>query len=201
MSERLERLADTIRSKSAYEKNQEYTTLLGPLFRGMETEWDRLEALLHWGQTLKDCLNSESGAKNFLEKFDENKEIFLRSFKKLKELWSLFKRDIQYLKVSIKPNDTLDQIQIVVADRSRDMEKIQNLTTNPTNTNLDISSIESSATAGIVLKELLTAIEEDKRFEGYFGQWYHGLGTDTEALGLMADWGKMFHVMGLIPMI
>lgn len=189
LSDLLDKLGRTIQRMSEYDKNEDFNKILGPMFKGIKTDWDALGALVSWCQILLEATESENRAQDILNNFTENREIFGRVCKKIVNRWEVLKKDLGALKTQVKLDDKLLQIQEEISRRQQAIRsffrEVPKLDKFP---DLQLNVLKEGARAGLDLFNLSTKIENDDRFVRYFGPRYRGFDTDIATIQLTADW-------------
>lgn len=75
----LENLADTIKSIENIKVNEQYKRTLGPLYEGVETNWQKLGNCLEWGQEFSRAVGSGSHAYSVVMQTCEMKPVIIRA--------------------------------------------------------------------------------------------------------------------------
>jgi len=71
-------LGVTIEKAAQLQARQDYRKILGPLYKGHESDWPRIERLVNWSQSLRVAVRSEYVAKGIIEAYEHNRETILR---------------------------------------------------------------------------------------------------------------------------
>ena len=75
--------ADLIDQKETWRADEDAQVLLGPLYKGLDSDWETLGAVIAWGGDLAKALGSEAKAKGFLADYLENKEVLSRGLEQM----------------------------------------------------------------------------------------------------------------------
>ena len=185
----LNKLATTIQQIDEYDHNANFRKVLGPLFRGMHTDWETLGALVSWSQTLIETMGSEDNAQDILSDFTKNRENFGNACKKIVGSWDILKKDLSTLHISVKSVDRLDRIRGDILERQQAINALLGILPKSSQlSDVPMRSIKEAARSGSALLALSCKIESDHRFPKYLGRWYRGFDTDVKSLRLIADW-------------
>jgi len=79
----LNKLVKVLRFRELFVNNTEYRLALGPAYRGLKTDWRKLEQVLHYAQELRTVLGSESIAANALNDWQRFHQVYSRSLSQL----------------------------------------------------------------------------------------------------------------------
>ena len=188
--ERLIELKNILHQIDEYNANEEYIRILGPLYKGIKTDWDRLKNLITWSRKLSNVLESENKAKLFLTNFIENRESLILIDKKIRELWNPIKSNLYKLKIEIKGNQNIIELNHQVKTR---LDYINNLLQSfPVSEEINKYSLKELISAiedRIKLAGLYRAIKKDEnRYKKYFSDWYQKFDTEIQSLNSMASW-------------
>ncbi|NVM21222.1 MAG: DUF4011 domain-containing protein [Desulfobacterales bacterium] len=197
--ERLYKLAEIQQQIDAYGKNADYQRIFGPLFKGVETDWTRLNSIIEWSQGVAREIGSENGTRLLLSNFSRNTEEIRLSVNKLSPILQSVKSGLTRLNLQFNKDEKLTDVQ-------KEISKIESVA----NTALDefshqerlyakhIKSIKNAAQAGLAAKRIKDEIETDSRFPSYFGVAYQGLVTDVTAMKHQAAWVKRLKEEGML---
>jgi len=186
---RLDKLKDILDQIHVYEENEDYQKVFGPLFKGMKTDWHRLNQVIEWSQKLTGTIGSENRAKVLLSSFLENKEKIELVGKKMDLLWDSVKENLDQLKLIVKVNEKLSSVCEKIQEREIALKDfLQGLPRYQQLCHADIKTLRSSAQAGLELENLREKIEGDRHFPKHLGKEYQGFNTDTKKLKLMVEW-------------
>ncbi len=189
LHERLDRLAEIQYRTSAYAQDEDYKSVFGALFKGVETNWQRLGRMIAWSQELANTLRTENGARQILSDFPTNKERFELVADKLKLLWAPLKIGLAQLNIDAGGNENLADILAKIEDReSVAGTALQDLSSYPQLRQTTIKSSREAAQASLAAKSVRNQIESDNRFSTHFGEACKGVDTDTGMLQQMAQW-------------
>ena len=189
LSNKLEELGNIIQRIREYEENQDYQRVFGEFFKGLKTDWPRVDGMISWSQELAKIMGSENRAKTLLSGFSENREKFNLVTKKLSSLWGIIKKNLNDLKLSFNMSSRVSDVLSRLQDRQLALQDfIQGLPNYEDICQVSVRLIEDAARAGIALQNLHEKIEKDSRFPEQLGEWFKGFNTDVKTLKLMAEW-------------
>ena len=172
-----------------FNKNKDNKQILGELYKGMTTDWDRLKKIIEWSQRLTRSLESEQKTKTILSDFSKYKEKLQTSENKISGLIQSIKDKSKEIGVGVKQNtktQTLKTFTLQIKKTITDF--LQEITDDHQTDDLKINLIINSAIAGLELAKLELTMKNDQRYPAYFGKWYKGFQTDTETLESNFKW-------------
>lgn len=195
----LDQLAGIIKGKNDVNINQDYLLVLGPLFKGLETDWNRLEGHISWAQLLRQKVDSHLVARKLIQDIEHYRDVIVSKGKLMKRLIEDIGNAFKKLKIDIDSEVTVNSI----------IEKIENIkeklecaktALNGLNVNecADVESIRISAESYISATHLYTTIESNKNFTELFGKHFKGVHTDTKRLKSIALWMALLQSEGVV---
>jgi hypothetical protein len=88
LAERLGELAHLRMRIEEVRCNEDYKKVLGPLYRGIDTNWDSLDSLIIWSQKLSNTINSQTHTHSIMLKVNKIREIVVEANKMSKDILS-----------------------------------------------------------------------------------------------------------------
>ncbi|MFZ6007551.1 MAG: DUF4011 domain-containing protein [Nitrospirota bacterium] len=89
-------IADLLERAEILLTNSEYQCVLGPLFKGIDTDWNRLESHITWVQSLRERIGSQSFSEKIIENIGHCRDLSARLFVKtrsiMEEIDSIFEK-------------------------------------------------------------------------------------------------------------
>jgi len=188
--ESLTKLVNTLELAKKFEKNQNYNAQFGPLFKGIETDWETLAELVISSRKIASLLGSDPSGKDFLRNYELNKERILRAAEgtriQKRELDSLIAPFIQ--QSDSKTASLVDVIQQVEKTvRNADLW-LPALTRLNNNDDVKVSEIGDAATKAIESLNIAQSINHNQSYKEVLGDQFLGENTDTRSLKEMSDW-------------
>jgi len=185
----LNKLVSTLELAEKFRKNQNYTALFGPLFKGIETEWGTLEELVISSRRMAALLGSDPSGKKFLKDYELNKENLLRTAEQTRvqkrTLDHLIGHFIQQNANKTSLFDVGKQVEKAVAEASLWLPALMRLHNNE---NVTVSEINSAANKATRSFELAEALNQNQTYKELLGNIFLGGETDIHLLEGMNKW-------------
>nr|WP_287410685.1 DUF4011 domain-containing protein [Pseudodesulfovibrio sp.] len=188
--ESLTQLVHTLELAKKFENNQNYTTVFGPLFKGIETEWDMLRELVISSRKIATLLGSDPSGKDFLRNYELNKESISRAAENTRiqkrELDSLLGHFLEHQ--NLKATALFD-VEQRVEKTVKDAELwLPALTRLHDNNDIDVSGIKRASSKAIKSLELAQSLKRNQAQKELLGELFLGGNTDIHLLGEMNNW-------------
>ena len=188
--ENLSALAHLLERIEKFKGNHNYTAVFGPLFNGIETDWDVLSELVKSSRKIANLLGSDSAGKRFLKNLDLNKEKILRSAEytriQKRELDFLLKKFFAYDEIKSTPLDEIkSSLQKLINDAD---EWIPVLDRFHDRDDVKIFEITTATNSAIKSKRLLISLRHDTEYKTILGNCFCGEKTDIKLLDAMNSW-------------
>lgn len=164
--------------------------VLGPLFKGTNTKWDRLSKLVSWSQSLSEVLLSERKTKLFLSNFNENLETNQRILDRTLELLTAFKDGIEKLGISFSDDSTLMSLKNEFATKKILIEEtLQFLSERHTPANCDFDTLSYGIQAALAAQDVYENISsQDYKYSQVLGELYQGVETEISLILTAMNW-------------
>lgn len=114
----LSQLAKVIRFRELFVTNSEYRQALGPGYKGLQTNWSELEAMIQYAIDISDHLESESVAAQFLTHWASARTLYVDDFEHLQTAADALRKLLRVVGTSHRhtPLDKLVTNATVLAD-------------------------------------------------------------------------------------
>jgi len=96
----LSQLAKVLRFRELFVNNSEYRQALGPGYRGLQTNWLELEAMISYAYELSDHLESEALAARLLNQWQTCRKLYVDDFEALQEAAESMRKMLRVLGTS-----------------------------------------------------------------------------------------------------
>ncbi len=96
----LSQLAKVLRFRELFVNNSEYRQALGPGYRGLQTQWQELESMIHYANELSDHLESETLAARLLSHWQMSRKLYVDNFEELQEAADSMRKMLRVLGTS-----------------------------------------------------------------------------------------------------
>jgi very-short-patch-repair endonuclease len=164
--------------------------VLGPLFKGTNTDWERLSKLVCWSQSLSGTLLSEGKAKLFLANFSENLEKSQRILARTSELVTAIKDGANKLGISFLDDSTFMNLKNDFTAKRILIEEAQQFFAElHTPTNCDFDTLSDGVQAALAAKDVYENISsQDYKYSQVLGVLYQGVETELSLLLAATNW-------------
>ena len=190
----LERLSTFFSKLHKTQKNENYCRTLGPLYKGMDTDWNLLKSCVWWAQNLSKELDSPVIAFRIIKNITNLKEQFIRLSEVIKVSLDKISVSQGLLKVSDPETQNIsslyNQLEKLIP-QIEDSISTFNITT--IQSNLKIDDIKESAKAWLSAWSLKKEIEENPNFTRLFTDFFKGVETDISKLMITGHWVQEIH--------
>ncbi len=188
--ESLTTLASMLERVEKFKNNQNYTTVFGPLFSGVDTDWNMLGELVKSSRKIANLFESDSAGKRFLKDFEANKERVLRSAEytriQKRELDSLIGQFFKYDQIKSTP---LNEVQELLNNTVKEaVSWIPALTRLHNEDDVKVFEIIKKASKAIKSKEISLKLNRGDRYLELIGNNFSGESTDINLLDGMNVW-------------
>lgn len=192
----LENLADTIKAIEEIKINEQNRRTLGPLYEGIETNWQKLGECIRWGQEFRYAVGTESHAYSTVMQTPEMKPAIVRAKNTVEEDLSALNLACEVLKIDKDRH---------ISSLMKDLSEVKCQIERPLNQLLmkglsliDISSISSAAQSFLSASKL----QKSLGYSGYpelLGDYYQKMDTDTNSILKTVQWISDLSETGNIP--
>lgn len=186
---RLEQAASILQRIEQVAARHDYCHLLGPLYAGTTTDWDRLGKLVDWAQEFSRIIGSPNRAMALLPKAPDLAEISERFATPLQDALEKVKSIAQKARFTIDPDigiDTLAKNIDAIHNAMRELH--QSISRQQLRGNVSISAIKLGIEAHKAAISLGNTIDKDKAAVELLGHRFAGTATDSAYLMALVDW-------------
>lgn len=193
MAELLERAENIL-------NNSEYAHVLGPLYKGIETDWERLESHISWSQSFKNIVGTQVFAEKIIGNINHCRDLAFKLEKNVKNTIEQVEIILQKLQIDI---ETGISIYDTIKKNHELTDKIQTILNAiaPYVKNKDtaIAELPSAFNDYIRSEQIRGKIENNYYCKEFFGSSFDGINTDVKKLCTIADWISLLSTEGNIP--
>lgn len=187
----IESLADTIKHIGIISRNEQYMSLWGPLFSGITSDWEKIDAYIQWGQKFSEIVGGQREAHALLcniFNINEAYRMLSISAKKIKENIAALKAVQTH--ISINGNHRISECLSNLAQHKKKTElSLSVLQKYESLSALKIGEISGASNAFLKATEISeeVSINSDK-WTSLLGAEYCGIDTDTKKVMVTAQW-------------
>jgi very-short-patch-repair endonuclease len=195
--ERLEGLVDSLNAVADIRSNEEIRKKLGPLFNGIETDWDKLKACITWGGEFSKAVGSQHLASSLAPRLTEITPIIAAESKTICETCE----ELAPFRVQLGLADTdrvTDVITRLQAEKDRLDAMLEPLLAYPRLQDIDITSLAEAAQSFLSADHLLAGLD-DECYRRLLGTEYRRMDTATAQILKTARWIGSLNEQGRIP--
>jgi len=173
-----------------YAEEDDARKILGPLFKGTDTDWKQLSKLVRWSQSLSERLLSEGKAKLFLANFNENFEKNQRILSRISELLTALKDGIKKLGISFADDSTFMSLKSEFAAKKILIEEAQQFFAElHTPVNCDFDTLSDGVQAALAAYNVHKNISSQaSKYSQVLGGIYQGVETELSLLLAVTNW-------------
>jgi len=169
--------------------NKNYKKVLGPVFEGIETNWELLSKLLIFSNNLRDTLNSENCAVGFLGNFLVNKEKVNKLYINTNPIQSQIKSELNSLNYSIQDSESFDAIlEWLSITRSSMGENYNRIPKDFRTKDIKICELSKLLENAILCKDIEKRVNSNDQYKELLGCEFKGIHTNIEAVVKTANW-------------
>ena len=188
LHERLELLMDTIRKIENIQKNEQYRSVLGSLYSGIDTDWNKLAAYIDWGQNLSKTIGSQRHAHSLMLNISEVYKKLPNAAKIINEKLTTLKPVMELL--NIDENSKINESVIPLAEHKKKIEgSISIILKYELLHNSDINAIYNAARSFLKSVQVINELNMSKEiYISLLEDEYRGINTDTGSFLITAKW-------------
>lgn len=187
--QKLEEIAGLLEKAESSLTNMEYVHVLGPLFKGVETDWPRLEKHISWTQSLRQSIGSQVLAENVICNLKHCRDLSSDLSQKIRQSFEYVEQMLPKLLNNSESNMPLDDI---IKSLSGIKDKIGSalnvIEFRVHDSSFNAIKIKISADAFLKANALRISIEDDNRYFDLLGQHFKGIDTDITMIHSIAAW-------------
>jgi very-short-patch-repair endonuclease len=198
--EHLENLIDIIAQVKHAESHKKYISVLGSLYSGIDTNWNRLYYLISWTQELRAASKSQKLAEALLKTLTWCKDGVVETASTIEKLWSsIFERAVKVgitLESNANMDDQLEKIKNHYITLGNALKRLPEI---PELAEINTSIINTSAKSYLKAYELKNAISVDERFKNLLAPKWNGVDTDRKMLNELTSWVRKLKQTSGVP--
>ena len=196
----LEDLADIIAQVREAVSHKDYISILGPLYSGIDTNWNRLYYLVSWTQELRSASKSQSLAESILKTLTLCKDKIIETASIIEKLWSSILERSASVGITLESNESLgNQIENIKSQAVLLRNALKHMPEIPELAGINISSMNTSAKAYVSAYELKDTISSDERFKNLFASEWNGVDTNRGLLSGLVSWVRCLKKSSGLP--
>ena len=189
LATKLEQVATILLRIEQVACKEEYCHLLGPLYTGISTDWDRLGRLVGWAKEFSFVLGSSNRAMVLLPEFKMLIDCAEQQNLTLHDSLQQVEHLSQQVRLSFDPYETIDALLGRIADIERAaMALVAFASGNKSREIASVASLRLGISALMAAESLGRRIDVNKDMVTLLGHRFAGVGTDTAYLVSVADW-------------
>jgi very-short-patch-repair endonuclease len=196
LAESLDNLADTLKFIDNLKSKETYKQTLGPLYDGLETNWQKLDEYLTWRHKYLCAADTESHAHSIITQTFEMKPVIAGSSKTVEKAVAELATALEILKI-----DEIKEMQFVKEDLANRKEylrlPLKQLTLEGL-AEIDITTINTAAQSFLSASKLQSSLDGNK-YSALLGDYYQRMDTGTENILKTAHWVLDLIISGNIP--
>ncbi len=189
LPELLERMADTIRRIQAVKIHEDYSRVLGPLYHGIETDWNHLYNLVSWAQEFRNIVESQRLALSLMQNLNDVRERLMRVSPNLQKNYEYMLDKAGGIGLALDHDSDLRQEADKISNLRTAIERALGVVpNNELFGGLDVAVINASVRAYLSALDLCDKIAEDNNLKHLLGSRFKGVETDLKTLLSAAEW-------------
>lgn len=195
--ERLEGLVDSLDAIEEFRSSEKYRIALGPLFHGIDTDWDKLKSCVNWGNEFSKAVGSQKLAYAMATRMTGVAPVINEAAKTVLEVFDELAplRDRLDLYDEAKVPETA--IRLIAYKKKLD-NLLKPLLDYPRLLDIDVSSLAKASKSFRSATNLLAKLDE-KRLRRLLGCQYQAMHTDTATILKTAKWVRTLCDLGHLP--
>lgn len=197
---KLYEIAELLENAESILNNSEYEQVLGPLYKGIETDWERLESHIFWTQSLRSIIGTQAFTEKIITNINRCRDLAFKLDGKIKTTIEQVEPILQKLQIDIESDIPIDD---TIKKHQGLTDKLQIIlnTIAPYVKSKDtvIEELPPAFSDYIQAQQVREKIESDYYYKEFFGSSFNGVNTDIEKLCTIADWISLLQTEGNIP--
>jgi very-short-patch-repair endonuclease/DNA polymerase III delta prime subunit len=195
----MKQLSDILESAANFKHNDEYCKVLGPLFKGIETYWNRLETHVYWSQNLATLTKSQEIAKTIISNIISYRDLSNNVKQRLQDILEKLKVDCEAQGIILSEDDSLDKLQNeLINNKNILQESIDLLRKSVLNQRTTISALKGAIKSLLASYEIENELKNDNQFKILLGNDV-GVETDLSSYKAIASWSESIYLDKQIP--
>lgn len=187
----LERLNLLANIKEAVEKasnNAECRRELGPLYKGIETDWRRLEEHVLWSQQLRSTTMSQEVCKEIINNMALYSDIVSKYADKILNHTAQIATNLSILKVKIDKSTHCKTVVSLVHERANKIVDNKVLLQGTFDNSYTLNELLKVIAAFLKAQEVKRQVEIEDRFANLMGNEFKGVNTDIKHYLPTVEW-------------
>jgi len=193
-----ERLEHLLRGEQEFGQKREYNEMFGEMFRGLDTEWNRLRRVVGWAANLIDATRSADEAKLLvgrlcMSQLRSSNETFSQIVTSIRQTIETYARQMKDLGCTQSLDDLLSRKIVSLRGECEKQRDICSAIHDSSIADMlpekcDISAAKSALDALIESHRLRTQLNTDQQMKSMLGPHFAGIRTNIDALMETVDW-------------
>ncbi|MDM8565605.1 DUF4011 domain-containing protein [Candidatus Halobeggiatoa sp. HSG11] len=194
----LEILADLKQQTEQTSQYPQYQRLFGPIFMGLETDWNLLAQHVTWAQQLSIALGNPEEAQKLLLTQADPRSYILTNTSVIHARWLKVVKIAAQLHVPVDSLSLVNEFVISLLSQRNQIVKLSNLLQQhlPHLSDRHVISIHSAVQNLLTAWHLRNEVEQNQFLKKLFGKPYHGIETDVTVIVDIADWIEELKTVG-----
>ena len=199
LADLIERLEYFLRDEKVFKDQAAYNEILGEMFNGLDTEWDRLHRVLGWTANLIDAARSANEAKLLLKSSREPSQLsgfnetFIQMVTSIRKTVEMYASQMEDLGCSQNLDDVLSRD---IASLLKELEKQRDICSSIHDSSIadklpekcSIHAARNAIDALIESSRLRIQLDADQQMKSMLEPHFEGANTNIDALAETIDW-------------
>lgn len=197
---KLYEMAELMKSAENILNNSEYRRAIGPLYKGIDTEWERIENHISWSQSLKETVGTQSLAEKIISNINHCRELSLKLTLKVKTTLDQVVSVLEKLQIDVNAGISIEN---AIKGNHDLADKIQSILSAITqyikSKDITVAEIINTFDNYVRAKQIQERINNNNYYKDFFGTNFNGIDTNIERICMLADWVALLLKSGNIP--
>ncbi len=182
-------VAELLENAESIRNNTEYSYVLGPLFKGIETDWGRLEKHISWSQLLRNTTGSKAFSEKIMNNISQCRNLSSKLSQKVENTVKELEFVLEKLRINTGTDISIeDAIKKNQALASKILSDLNTLEPFITNKDITVTDIKAALDDYIDCVRICEKVNKNDQFREYIGPNYKGINTEINNLCILADW-------------
>jgi len=196
----LEKMVNVSKQLDNVHAHKNYKRILGPLYKGIDTDWEHLNSVISWCQSFREAVGSQKHAMTLLPNILDIKENTLKTAKKVKESWNKLSGELEKINTSIQSGvdfevqlDVFNKLQVKIENAARQFFQFKELE------NVTFDLLNECFYSLVLANNIEDATNNNKDYQETFDNFFNGVRTEVVSIKLMADWVTSLQNQSKLP--
>ncbi len=197
---KLYEVAELLENAESIRNNTEYSCVLGPLFKGIETDWERLEKHISWSQLLRNTTGSKAFSEKIMNNISHCRDLSSNLSQKVENTVKEFDLILEKLGINtgtdISIEDAKKKSQALASKILSDLNTLEPFIVNK---DITVKDIKAALDDYIDCVRICEKVNKNDQFREFIGPNFKGINTEINNLCILADWVSSLFVESNIP--